>query len=372
MKYSIVIPMFNEEDWVENVHNTLSKFIAENNLDAQLIFATDGCTDNTVNIIKKIQNKYPELINYNHPEKLGRGRALSYVIKNVDTPYVIYMDSDLATDLKYLLVLMNELENGADIVTGSRLMKGSICKRRKKRDFVSKIYNKLCRILFNSKIYDHQCGFKGFRRDSILPWIDEVKNTHWSWDTEILIRGQRKGLIIKEIPIAWADPRTDKQSKVRIWHDAKEMGKNLIKLRYDLFSETMQQLIKYLMVGIANTLITFLTLFIFDLLLIRGNWSYPIAYICGMINGYLMNKFFTFKKKEFTKKTPLEMFLFVCVEVFGIWYYSMISIFFESKFNLIWPSFNFNYLLAAMIATIINFLTRFPLTKFIVFRSKKK
>jgi len=234
MKYSIVIPMFNEEDWVENVHNTLSKFIAENNLDAQLIFATDGCTDNTVNIIKKIQNKYPELINYNHPEKLGRGRALSYVIKNVDTPYVIYMDSDLATDLKYLLVLMNELENGADIVTGSRLMKGSICKRRKKRDFVSKIYNKLCRILFNSKIYDHQCGFKAFKRQTTLQLLDEVKDRHWFWDTEILVRAAKKGYKIKEIAVEW---KSGRQTKVNLFKDSFNMGKQVLKLWWKLQTE---------------------------------------------------------------------------------------------------------------------------------------
>lgn len=51
----------------------------------------------------------------------------------------------------------------------------------------------MVRLLLHSKLYDHQCGFKAFRRGPLLELLDEIENQHWFWDTELLVRAQHRG-----------------------------------------------------------------------------------------------------------------------------------------------------------------------------------
>lgn len=357
---SIIIPMWNEEAWVQQAYQQLKKFIEDNKLDAQLVFATDGCTDRTVEIIQELQKKDPSLINFNHTDKLGRGKALRYCFHNLDTPYLIYMDSDLATDINHIPQLIQYLDGGSDVVTGSRLMEESSVKRSKKRDLFSRVYNLSCRLAFGSKLHDHQCGFKAFRRDSLIKFIDEVENNGWFWDTELLLRAQRMKLKVKEFPVVWTD-RDETASKVNVWKDAKNMGWNLIQLRWKLLPLSLQQFVKFCIVGAVNTLITLLVLFILDSTIGRGQFGYPFAYGVGAINSYIWNKFITFQQKQVTKRTPIQFILFFILALGGMFVYSYTALFFEEIVG-------FHYAIASIAGTIVNFLIQFLISKFVVFR----
>ena len=89
----------------------------------------------------------------------------------------------------------------------------------------------MVRFILGSKVCDHQCGFKAFRKDKIIFIIDKIKDNHWFWDTELLIRGQRQGYKIKEIPVAWKE---SKSTKVSITKDANSMGRQIIRLWWEL------------------------------------------------------------------------------------------------------------------------------------------
>ena len=374
VEISIIVPIWNEEDWVQDAYHKINSYIVENTINAQIIFATDGCTDKTIEIIEELMKKNPNLLLINESKKLGRGLALKKVIKKVKTKYIVYMDSDLATDLNHFLELIQHLDKGADIVTGSRLMKDSNCIRSKKRTFFSIIYNFLCLILFGSKLRDHQCGFKGFNRESVVLFIHEVENNSWSWDTEILIRSQKRKLKIVEFPVSWEDPKAKYQSKVNVWKDSKIMGKNLLILRWKLFSLNIQQLIKFSLVGIINTLITFFVLWSLDISIGRDLWSYAFAYFLGSVNSFFMNKRFTFNQKEISKKTLFQFILFLLTSLIGMIVYTFVSNYVESIL-LISYRFGFvtlkNYIIAGFIGTIFNFFIQFLILKFTIFKNKK-
>lgn len=363
MKTSIIIPMWNEESWVEHAYEEIKRVIQNENLDAQIIFATDGCTDRTVEIIEDLQKKDPSLILFNYLGKLGRGLALKRAFKKIDTPYVIYMDSDLATDLKHLPQMISRLDEGADIVTGSRLMKGSQCVRSLKRNWFSRVYNLLARFLFQSKIHDHQCGFKGFNRDKIIKTLNQVRSNGWFWDAEILLRGQKNGLNVVEFPIRWKD-RVEQASKVNVWKDAKIMGFELIQLRLDLLPEGLIQLMTFAGVGVTNTLISMITLLILESTVGRGDWGYYFAYSIGIINSFILNRKFTFKEKGVTKRTFGQFGGFVGVYFIGMIIYSESARFIEVSFGLF-------YLYAALAATFIEFLFTFTMSKLAIFRKQK-
>jgi len=364
MRTSIIVPMWNEESWVEQAYEEIKRVIQEENLDAQIVFATDGCTDRTVEIIEGLQKKDPSLILFNYPGKLGRGLALKRAFNKIDTPYVIYMDSDLATDLKHLPQMIARLDKGADIVTGSRLMKGAECVRSSKRNWFSRVYNLMARFLFRSKIHDHQCGFKGFNRDKIMKTLSQVRSNGWFWDAEILLRGQKNGLNVEEFPVRWND-RVEQASKVNVWKDAKNMGFELIQLRIDLLPDSLMQMMTFAGVGVSNTLISMLTLFILESTVGRGDWGYYFAYAVGIINSFILNRKFTFKEKGVTKRTYVQFGGFVGVYLIGMIIYSEAAKFIEVSFGLF-------YLYAALAATFIEFIFTFTMSKLAIFRKQKQ
>ncbi len=89
----------------------------------------------------------------------------------------------------------------------------------------------LTRVLLKSKIKDHQCGFKAFKRALLFDILDGIKDNHWFWDTEVLVRAQRKGYRIKEFPVRW---RSDKKTKVDLKRDVFGRGTQIIRLWREL------------------------------------------------------------------------------------------------------------------------------------------
>lgn len=364
MKTSIVVPMWNEEAWVEHAYHEIKNVIEKYNLDAQIVFATDGCTDRTVEIIENLQKSDPSLILFNDPNRLGRGLALKRVFAWVKTPYVVYMDSDLATDLRHLPQIISYLDEGADIVTGSRLMKNSECVRSQKRDTFSRVYNFLARLLFQSKLQDHQCGFKGFNRRSIMKTLRNVKSNGWFWDTEILIRGQKDGLKIVEFPIRWTD-RAEDASKVNVWKDAKNMGTELALLRIHLLSKGLMQMMSFAIIGVSNTLIALTTLWILQSTIGRGSWGYAFAYALGIVNSFILNRRFTFEERGVSSRTFGELTGFIVLNVIAMVFYSIIATFLEK-------SLSFFYLWSGLITTFIIFMFTFVVSKLAIFKGGEK
>jgi hypothetical protein len=106
--------------------------------------------------------------------------------------------------------------------------------RTLRRSISSKTYNFLVRQMLGSKLRDHQCGFKAFRREPTLELIKEVGANHWFWDTEILVRAARRGYRIKEIAVEW---KSGRKTKVNLFKDSYNMGKQVVKLWWKLKRE---------------------------------------------------------------------------------------------------------------------------------------
>jgi uncharacterized protein (TIRG00374 family) len=134
--------------------------------------------------------------------------------------------------MKYLENLVRAVStDGYDFATGSRMMRESDAKRPFKREFASRGYNLLVRLFLHSKLYDHQCGFKAFRKEALFELIDEIENEHWFWDTEVLVRAQKRGYRVIEFPVYW---RHGGSSKVNLAKDVKGMGSEIFRLWREL------------------------------------------------------------------------------------------------------------------------------------------
>jgi glycosyltransferase involved in cell wall biosynthesis len=232
VEVSVVFPAYNEADAleiaVEKVIQTLNEFTHS----YEIIIAEDGSTDGTDRLADALAEKYPFVKHIHREKRLGRGAALKNAFKQSNGEVLVYMDLDLATDLIHLKSLVDAVESeGYDFATGSRMLSESNVERSGTRNLASKTYNFMVRVVLGSKVKDHQCGFKSFRREPLLQLLDEVGASHWFWDTEILVRAHRRGYRIKEIPVSWMGGR---ETKVKLFEDSLNMGWQIVSLWWRL------------------------------------------------------------------------------------------------------------------------------------------
>jgi glycosyltransferase involved in cell wall biosynthesis len=232
VRVSVVFPAYNEAASLEDAVDEVTRALNEFTRSYEIIIAEDGSTDGTDKLAAALAEKYPFVKHIHGEKRLGRGTALKNAFKQSSGEVLVYMDLDLATDLKYLKALVDAVEfEGYDFATGSRMLSESDVERSGTRNIASKTYNFMVRVVLGSKIRDHQCGFKAFRREPLMQLLDEVEAKHWFWDTEILVRAHRRGYGIKEIPVSWKGGR---ETKVRLLQDSFNMGWQIISLWWHL------------------------------------------------------------------------------------------------------------------------------------------
>ena len=232
VKVSVVFPAYNEAARLEPAVNEVTHALDEFTRSYEVIIAEDGSTDGTDRVAAELVAKYPFVKHLHGEQRLGRGAALKNAFKQSSGEVLVYMDLDLATNLEHLKALVDAVDSGGyDFATGSRLLPESNVKRSRTRNLASKTYNFMVRKLLGSKVRDHQCGFKAFRREPLMVLLDEVRANHWFWDTEVLVRGYRRGYRIKEIPVSWKGGR---ETKVRLLQDSFSMGWQILSLWWHL------------------------------------------------------------------------------------------------------------------------------------------
>lgn len=225
-----IIPVYNDRASLEQAIPASLEALAKIAPYYEVIVAEDGSSDGSADLVREFEKRSPHVRLLHSDERLGRGKALNRAILESRGSIVCYFDVDLATDMQHLPVLINSIRNGADISTGSRLLPESDIRRTGGREIASRTYNLLVRWILGSRVFDHQCGFKAFNRARILPVLPTIRSNHWFWDTELLVRAQRKGYTVMEFPVRW---RAGKGTTVRM-KDIFSMGSSILRLWWQI------------------------------------------------------------------------------------------------------------------------------------------
>ena len=234
VEVSVVLPAYNEEatieETVETTLSTLASFLPSGSF--EVIVAEDGCSDRTPEIADRLAREDPRVRHFHSDERLGRGGALERAFEAAKGDVLVYFDTDLATDMRHLETLVERIRSGeADVATGSRWLPGNVAERPAKRGVPSRAYNGLVRTFLGSDLRDHQCGFKAFSREAFEALREDVEDEHWFWDTEMLVRAQRKGYEVAEFPVDWT-PKGD--TKVDLVRDVLGMGSQILRTWWQL------------------------------------------------------------------------------------------------------------------------------------------
>lgn len=228
----VVTPTYNEKD-------NLERFVAavrEAMPHADLLVVDDASPDGTGDIADALAARDPHVRVIHRSGKLGLGTAyVQAFMQGLAEGYERFfeMDADLSHDVRYLPDFERALDEGADVVIGSRnIPGGGVEGWGLGRHFISKGGSIYSRTILGLSIKDLTSGYKAFSRRA-LEAIDlgSVHSNGYSFQIEMTYRAARKGMRVKEVPIVFVD-RTAGKSKMsrRIFVEAIGM---VWKLRLD-------------------------------------------------------------------------------------------------------------------------------------------
>ena len=229
--YLVTLPARNEETRLVSAVQRVDGLHQQLGFPYTLLIAEDGSTDNTFNVAKGLTRSYPNLKLIHSDSKLGRGRALRNAWKSTPADVYVFMDADLATDLRFLPKLVSRMQSeGLDFVTGSRYSLGSSLRRPLLRKMFSLAYNSIVQTLFKTDISDHQCGFKAFSRRAVMNVLPITRENGWAWDTEVIVYLKSLGWRMAEIPVSWKEMKSKRTPIKRLVMDICEQGPALIRI----------------------------------------------------------------------------------------------------------------------------------------------
>jgi len=234
MYLSVIIPAYNEEKRLPGTLADIDNYLKSQNYDYEILVVENGSTDKTAEIVKKLAIQIKGLRLIEGSNKGGKGSAVKRGMLEASGDYRIFTDADNSTTIDQVEKMWPAFKAGFDIVIGSRDIKGAVLNPPQPwlRQFILgdgfKLYRKLVLGLWN--LEDTQCGFKGFSKRAAENIFPKSVISHFSFDPEILIIGERMGYKIKEVPVIW---KNDLGSKVKP-SSMISMAFDLLKIRFRL------------------------------------------------------------------------------------------------------------------------------------------
>lgn len=223
---SIVIPVFNEENTIEEI---IKRVLAADtlNLRKEIIIIDDKSTDKTRNILKKIKHKNIKVLK--HSKNLGKGAALRTGFKKVTGQIVIVQDADLEYHPKEFNKLLKPIvEKKTKVVYGSRELSGKNTHSSAIFHAGGRLVTLATNFLFGSNLTDEATGYKVFETD-FLKSID-LKCNKFEFCPEVTAHALKRKEKIIEVPIKYSPRHRAEGKKIKAW-DGIEAIWTLIKVK---------------------------------------------------------------------------------------------------------------------------------------------
>lgn len=192
-KTCIVVPCYNEEKRLDS--NEFVLFV-ESNSNVDFLFVNDGSNDDTISVLKKIQEgKEGRIIIHDLEKNSGKAEAVRLgILKALSFErydFVGFFDADLATPLSEIIYFLQN-KHDAKIVMGSRMKRlGVKVERKVTRHILGRVFSTLASIILKLPVYDTQCGAKIFDKDLFF-LFEEKFITKWLFDIELIARFRNK------------------------------------------------------------------------------------------------------------------------------------------------------------------------------------
>jgi dolichol-phosphate mannosyltransferase len=223
MKYSIILPTFNERENLPIIFYLLHKTLSAKNISFEVVVVDDASPDGTLEVAQQLQSSYgKEFIQIVSREgKLGLGTAYIAGLKVAQGDRIVLMDADLSHHPGAIPEMIHVMDRDkVEIVSGTRYRRGGgVAGWDLKRKVVSKGANTLATFLLNAGgVSDLTGSFRLYERKAIEHILPKVTCTGYAFQMEIVILAKKAGYRVGEVPITFVD---------RIYGESKLGGKEI-------------------------------------------------------------------------------------------------------------------------------------------------
>jgi dolichyl-phosphate beta-glucosyltransferase len=216
VELSVVIPAYNESRRIERTLERIREYLKAGGKNFEVIVADDGSSDDTVALVQKMVEKFPELILLKLSHQ-GKGGAVRVGALSAKGKFILMSDADLSTPIEEVQKLKAALEKGNDLAIGSRRASGAAIKKHQPwlRQTVGLMFGFFTRRIVNTGVLDSQCGFKLFPAGVAKKLFTLQTSNGFCFDIELLGLARKMGLKIAEVPVVWEDAEGSKVSPLK-------------------------------------------------------------------------------------------------------------------------------------------------------------
>ena len=175
MDVSIVIPLYNESESLEELNEWINRSFIDNRFSYEIIYIDDGSYDRSWKIIEEIANRDNNVKGISFNRNYGKSQALRVGFDECEGKYVATLDADLQDSPEEIPVMIDKLiNNNLDMISGWK-------KKRYDSYFFKKIpslfFNMVARVFSGIKLHDFNCGIKVYKRE-VIKSIDLYADMH--------------------------------------------------------------------------------------------------------------------------------------------------------------------------------------------------
>ena len=175
MDISVVIPLLNEEESIQELHDWIKRVMQENGYSYEVIFVDDGSTDGSWEVIKQLKNGSDHVKAIKFRRNYGKSPALHCAFQKAKGDVIITMDADLQDSPDEIPELYRMIqEEKYDLVSGWKKKRYD---DKLTKNLPSKLFNATARKVSGIKIHDFNCGLKAYR-GSLAKSIEVYNDMH--------------------------------------------------------------------------------------------------------------------------------------------------------------------------------------------------
>ncbi|MBU1131450.1 glycosyltransferase family 2 protein [Patescibacteria group bacterium] len=202
MFLSVIVPVYNEVLHIRETLSKISNYLKNKEWNSEIIVVNDGSNDNSLTEIEQANIENLHVISF--AKNLGKGAAVKAGMLAAQGEWLLFIDADYSTAIEELDQFWPRLQEGRDIIIGSRGLKESkvVIPQSKFKVCLGKAGNKLIQLLAVPSVKDSQCGFKLFNK-KCLPLFQKQTLSRWGFDFEILFLARQEKFKILELPVTW-------------------------------------------------------------------------------------------------------------------------------------------------------------------------
>lgn len=204
---SIIIPAYNESERILETLFSVDAYLRYVPYRAEIIVVDDGSRDNTFAIVERLSKSIKNLTVIKNRRNKGKGGVVRQGMLFASGELRLFMDADNATSLDQVSKLLPWVEQGYEVVFGSRAVKGALLDPPESflRRAAGKGLNLVVQSLLLPGVWDTQCGFKLFTAKAAENIFSRAKISGWGFDVELLSLAHHAGYRIKEVPVRWGN-----------------------------------------------------------------------------------------------------------------------------------------------------------------------